>query len=283
MNESQSTDSTDPTDSTDATHFAAVLAGDRPTRIRRDVIVGEGIDTVRFLHSQLSQDIASMGGGEVRWSFLLQPSGKLVGLVRVVRGDGDRVTIDTDSGNGAGVLEALNRFKIRTKCDLELHSERPFDATWADRLPNLSAVNDEGISEGTLDSTLAEMAAIVTGFPRWASELDETTIPNATGLVAYAASFTKGCYTGQELVERIDSRGGNVPRRLVGLDFIDRSTARRGDEVSFDGKSVGVLTGVTTDPRTNRSVALAYVKRDVAGGTVVYDASALSAEVREFS
>ena len=53
---------------------------------------------------------------------------------------------------------------------------------------------------------------------RWA-ELDPETIPATVGQWAIDASvsFTKGCYTGQELVARIDSRGGNVPRRLRGL------------------------------------------------------------------
>ena len=261
----------------------AVLSGERSTRVMRDVLVGDGPDTVKFLHSQLSQDVESMVAGDVRWSFLLQPSGKLVGLLRVVRGDGDLVTLDTDAGNGSGVLEALNRFKIRTKCDLVLSADQPFDATWAERLPHLNAANDRNALKGGSESELTDLAAIVRGFPRWGRELDEATIPNATGVVALAASFTKGCYTGQELVERIDSRGGNVPRRLVGLDFTGQSPAQPHDELTFDAKAVGVLTALTTDPRTMRSVALAYVKRDIAAGTLVSDASGLAAEVREIS
>ena len=49
------------------------------------------------------------------------------------------------------------------------------------------------------------------------AELTAKTIPHETGIVERTVSFTKGCYTGQELVARIDSRGGNVPRRLVGV------------------------------------------------------------------
>ena len=45
-------------------------------------------------------------------------------------------------------------------------------------------------------------------------ELDERTIPAEAGIVEASVSWTKGCYTGQELVARIDSRGNNVPRRL---------------------------------------------------------------------
>ena len=53
--------------------------------------------------------------------------------------------------------------------------------------------------------------------PVMGRELDERTIPAEAGVVDRSVSFTKGCYTGQELVARIDSRGGNVPRRLRGI------------------------------------------------------------------
>ena len=52
------------------------------------------------------------------------------------------------------------------------------------------------------------------GIPRMGAELTDKTIPGETGLIEQTVSFTKGCYTGQELVARIDSRGGHVPRRL---------------------------------------------------------------------
>ena len=49
------------------------------------------------------------------------------------------------------------------------------------------------------------------------TELTGKTIAAEAGLVERTVSFTKGCYTGQELVARIDSRGSNVARRLVGV------------------------------------------------------------------
>ncbi len=261
-----------------ADSFAAVLRGEIATAFPRDVIEADGVDTVKFLQSQLSQDIASMVAADVRWSFLLQPSGKLVGLLRVVRGEGDRVTLDTDPGNGQAVVDALSRFKIRTKCDLDLRADQVFGATWAEKFPALT-----GDSSNALGAEVSGLASIVHGFPMWGAELDDSTIPNATGVVALAASFTKGCYTGQELVERIDSRGGNVPRRLVGLDFRGHTFAVAGATVSVDGNVVGTITRVATDPRTAVSVALAYVKRDVLNGADVQDGSGLVAEVRDLS
>ena len=268
----------------DAATFDAVLRGERSTLMRRDVISAAGPDTVRFLHSQLSQDITSMIEGDVRWSFLLQPTGKLVGLVRVVRGTEDAVFLDTDLGNGEAVLDALSRFKIRTKCELDLRADESFFGTWETRMPSMVVPTDDSHDAlGALDADVTDVAAVVRGFPQWGSELNDATIPNATGVVALAASFTKGCYTGQELVERIDSRGGNVPRRLVGIDFAALSTASSGEDLFVGGVVVAKLTRLVTDPRTQRSVALAYAKREVEDGSSVIDAAGVTAEVRSLS
>ncbi len=241
-----------------AEELNAVLAGAATATFVRDVIVADGVDTVKFLHSQLSQDLVSMSLGETRWSFLLQPTGKLVALLRLVRTAENTIEMDTDPGHGDAVVEALARFKIRTKCELTLRPDVAFAASWTQRLPVLV----EG--EGTFGPAVSDVCAVVRGFPRWGMELTDSTIPNATGLVDRAASFTKGCYTGQELVERIDSRGGNVPRRLVGLELdapFDDVGADTG--LLLDGSPAGDLTSASTDPRTGFTVALAYVNRGV--------------------
>ena len=139
------------------------------------------------------------------------------------------------------------------------------------------------VADGAVDDLpelVSDIAAVVRGFPRWGSELDDSTIPNATGVVALAASFTKGCYTGQELVERIDSRGGNVPKRLVGVDFAGISNAKPGDELVVDSLAVARLTSVAVDPRTGRSVGLAYAKREVVDGATIGAVDGVTAEVR---
>ena len=64
----------------------------------RDVITVTGKDAATYLHSQLSQDISSMEAGDARQSFLLEPTGKIVALLRVTRGGLDRFVLDTDPG-----------------------------------------------------------------------------------------------------------------------------------------------------------------------------------------
>ena len=88
-----------------------------------------------------------------------------------------------------------------------------------------------------------------------------------------SVSFTKGCYTGQELVARIDSRGSNVPRNLRGLrlsgpaapgERLYRSSSP-GEGGAGEAKEVGRLTSVARSPQRGW-VALGYVARAVAVG-----------------
>jgi tRNA-modifying protein YgfZ len=126
-----------------------------------------------------------------------------------------------------------------------------------------------------VDAAAYEAVRVEAGFPRHGDELDERTIPAEAGLVEASVSFTKGCYTGQELVARIDSRGSNVPRHLRGLllsgpvepgarlvDFAAASDAASGTAGSA-GKEVGRLTSVARSPRLGW-VGLGYVGRSVA-------------------
>jgi folate-binding protein YgfZ len=80
-------------------------------------------------------------------------------------------------------------------------------------------------------------------------------IPAETSVVDVAVSFTKGCYPGQELVERMDSRGSTAPRRLCRV--ICASDAKVGDEVLVDGQAVGAYSTISG------TVALALIKRGV--------------------
>jgi folate-binding protein YgfZ len=107
-----------------------------------------------------------------------------------------------------------------------------------------------------------ETLRVECGVPRMGADITERTMPHELGrwVVDASVSFTKGCYTGQELVYRIDSRGGNVPRHLRGVVF-DASDGDEappaGAEVVVDGKGVGSLTTVAGP------VALAMIHRSV--------------------
>lgn len=132
-------------------------------------------------------------------------------------------------------------------------------ATW-----NLDQVKDASLRAGSVDESVIEEARIACGWPAMGAEIEPgETIPASTGIVGRTVSFTKGCYPGQELVERMDSRGAVAPRSLRILRLSETGPLERGDMVSVDGAEVGVVTSV------GRESVLAYVARSVSLGIVV--------------
>jgi tRNA-modifying protein YgfZ len=262
--------------------------------LERDALRVNGPDALAFLDGQLSQDLKALSIGAAADALLLQPQGKVVALLRVQRSAEDEFILDMDAGCIEAVIERLERFKLRTKATIEKipgwkcvgvrgpHAhDLGIDGLAAD-WPGLPGVDLTGTGVALPDgipvcgADAYEAVRIEAGVPLMGRELTETTIPaEATGVIERAVSFTKGCYTGQELVARIDSRGGNVPRRLHGVEFTGDEVPEPGTALSdASGADIGVVTSAAWSPRTGRPVALAYVSRkvqppaDIAGGTV---------------
>jgi folate-binding protein YgfZ len=105
---------------------------------------------------------------------------------------------------------------------------------------------------------------IEAGIPLQPFDIDERTIPQEAFLELDAVSFTKGCFLGQELVCRIDSRG-HVNRFLRHITDIDGEWPVPGAEIVVDGKVVGEITSVA--PRELGVGALGYVRHEVEPGT----------------
>jgi folate-binding protein YgfZ len=272
--------------------------------LQRDVVRVHGPEAVTFLQGQLSQDVAALAVGRSAPSLLLQPTGKVDAWLRVTRLGDDEVVLDVEAGFGDAVEARLRRFKLRTKAELErtawwglaLRGPGAGDVEVPDGALGLAAgwPGVDGVdllSEGELALAgvrLVERAAldalrIECGVPAMGAELTEATIPAEAGqwLIDASASFTKGCYTGQELVARIDSRGGNVPRPIRGL-LVDGDVPV-GAELELDGASVGSVTSVARSAVLG-CIALAIVGRAVEPGqavVVIDGASRTAATVAE--
>lgn len=248
--------------------------------IPREALLVSGRDAGSYLHSQLSNDIASLVVGASRQSLVLEPTGRVVALVRVTRRADTEFVIDLAPGFLDVVTARLTKFKIRVQADispLQVHvvavrGDTPPDvaslapggsdhvlvlpAWWSDgRAIDLLSTAPVDIARiGTLDDY--EASRINAVWPEMGSEIvPGDTLPAATGVVTVAVSFSKGCYPGQELVERMDSRGSTAPRTLRSIS-VPSGTAV-GDPVVIEGESVGTITTVIGER------ALAYVKRDV--------------------
>jgi len=252
--------------------------------VPRDFVRAAGPDVVGFLQGQLSQDVAGLAADGSTWAFLLQPQGKVVAFLRVLRLGEEDYVLETDAGFGAAVIERLNRFKLRVACDLDVLEWRCLAVRGPDAAGHAAAGTGHavvadwpGLPGTDLIGASPEVPAdvrrcskeafeavrIEAGIPMMGREIDEKTIPAEAGVVDRSVSFTKGCYTGQELVARIDSRGGNVPRHLRGVVLAGDVAPPAGATLEVDGKVVGELTSVAASPGLDAVVALALVRRAV--------------------
>ncbi|MFQ5888534.1 MAG: YgfZ/GcvT domain-containing protein [Gemmatimonadota bacterium] len=104
------------------------------------------------------------------------------------------------------------------------------------------------------------------GIPVYGAEISLDVLPQETGQEERAISYTKGCYTGQEVVARIHYRG-HVNRHLRGLHFReDRPEA--GQRLFAGEREVAAVTSAVRSPRFG-PIALGYVRREVEPGAAL--------------
>ena len=263
--------------------------------VPRDVVVMTGPEAGSYLHGQISADVAAMAPGDSTLSFLLEPRGRVEALFGICRAGPDTYVADTEPGFGEAMAVSLERFKLRTRADFELqqwhmhavrspHSTKgsaasamatgPADApehvmrptNWPlasgydvlARPESVTGGNGDGAERLSADEF--ETLRMAFGLPAMGLEIRPGDIPNETGLVELAASFTKGCYRGQELVERIDSRSGG--RRI--LRRVRSEFALEADEQLFNTEGIPVATLRSTASLGEITVGYALARRDAA-------------------
>ena len=240
--------------------------------LARDVVMVQGDDSAQFLHSQLANDIASLAVGSSIYSLLLEPTGDICVILRVVR-HGDTVfTLDVEAGYGQTILTRLQRFVLRAKVVMSA-------SDWVVRAFRGANVNDSlGVVAGraevywgsndaidvvadlsqlpvlgeNADVELVDYLRVDARWPKLGVDVLVGDIPATSGILDVAVSFTKGCYPGQELVERMSSRGASAP---VEVRVMSREGLGVGARIEKDGVTVGTVTSV------GPTLALARVAR----------------------
>ena len=229
---------------------------------RHELVTVEGPEARSFLDGLLSQDLSTLDQKRMVRSFLLAPQGKLRALLWVA-GSEEKVFLVTDAGLGKRVTDDLRHYKIRVKAVVSepepvttvLDSEgdlteADLTASWAGTA--LSFVKGEVVLP-PLDPDRYEGLRIFARQPVMDRDVDESTIPQETGLVEEAVSFTKGCFLGQELVARLDSRQGRVNRHLRVVSLSSRpelpAPLEDGGFITSVGTHEGELVGLGLLPR----------------------------------
>ena len=234
-----------------------------------DVLTCSGEQAAWYLNGQLSVNVDSLEIGGTRRALLLEPDGSLVVPAGVTRKGEEEFALFAPGGCSVDAVARLERFKLRTKVDFKLsagsvisfaHFEGTDGAGLRQEVRSLisDAVSADsfdlaGITIGELYSgfnradieallgatghlDVTDASRILAAQPEWGHEISGGMNPTELGeaFIRARADFQKGCYTGQELIERVDSRGYKTPRRFA-------SFLVTGDPVALNEFSRGVV------------------------------------------
>ena len=123
-------------------------------------------------------------------------------------------------------------------------------------------LRDRGLAVGVRPAGWEALnaARIEAGLPWFGMDMDDTNLLPETGLETVAASETKGCYLGQEIVARMRTYG-SATKRLMGVLMEGDRPAQPGDRMVRGGEEAGWVTSACYSPALKRPVALGYLKR----------------------
>ena len=250
--------------------------GATPVSAPVDCVVVTGPDAEAFLQGQLSQDLGSMKVGSSSSTLLLEPDGHLGWILQVVRAEEERFYLlgasgRARSGSMSEILERLKRFKIRVRAELEIVPASRSTTVGAISLGERWSGIEEFLELGIVASGPDHLdeRCLHAGVITPSLGLDGLTpLGLGTAVIEQSVSFSKGCYTGQELVARMDARVAAPPQRLARLEAVG---ALDSDEVVLDGVEGARVLAAIFDEATQSLGGLVEVPRrvDLEGGLAI--------------
>ena len=251
------------------------------TAAELDLVGLSGETVVQFCQGQLSCDVEALKSSEIIPGLLLDPQGKLVSTLRIRKVSDRAIELYVEPGFGSAVAEALERFNLgsKIKIDLDVVPVMRYRAMkGSEETPPGSEYLEEfwgsdWIAHDYLESDLDtygvyEDCRIAAGAVEMGTEIFAGDIPASAPIVSGFVSFDKGCYLGQELVARMNSRKASPPQRIVrvhGESLVAGSEILNGDE------NVGKVLSVAGDPEIG---GLAILKRKADLGDYITSSSA---------
>ncbi|MBV9504945.1 MAG: folate-binding protein YgfZ [Acidobacteriia bacterium] len=275
-------------------HGAACL--DLSTRGR---IIARGRDRARLLHNVTSNDVKRMTPGSGAYAFLLTPQGRVQADLNLLCFSdhflidtepelrekvqqlilkykvADQVELEDITGGSAEIgIEGPGAAALLESRGALVPAEPYAHTPWGDSLvANLSVTGQPGFrifgpaaEAGSFLNAGARLASesdirlvrIENGRPRFGEDIRETSLPQETQQM-HAVSFQKGCYIGQEIVERIRAQG-HVNKKLVRLAIDGAVAPPPGTKLGVEGKDAGELTSAVYSPALGQVAALAYAR-----------------------
>jgi folate-binding protein YgfZ len=254
----------------------------------RGRIAARGRDRARLLHAITSNEVKKMVPGDGCYAFLLNPQGRIQADLHLLC-LADHFLIDTEPGLREKVRQHIRRYIIADQVELEdvtgqtasIGVEGPAAASlqlapgeWTiapftvtgqagyriycpleSRADLVRQLESLGAKPATAED--ARMVRIENGKPLYGEDIRDTTLPQETQQMQ-AVSFNKGCYLGQEIVERIRAQG-RVNKKLERLELEGAEPPAPGTKLTVEGRDAEITSAVHS-PHFGKVIALAYVR-----------------------
>ena len=274
----------------------------------RGVLEMTGRDRVRFLHGMCTNDIKKLQTGQGCMAAIVNRQGKMVAEMIVLAAE-NALLLELDRSNLQPAIDHLSRFLVADDVKMTI-SDAAVLGLWGPRaqgllgvrdLPDFNLVMREGtavvrnrtigvegyhllvpaakadeasriLGHGVVPAGFAayETLRIENGFPRWTADMDATLLPMEAGLEPIAISYQKGCYIGQEVIQRVKTYS-EPPKMLVQLEVAD---AAPGDRISAGGEEIGSVTSALP------ALALGFVRKEFKAPGTEVQVAGKSARVR---
>jgi aminomethyltransferase len=254
----------------------------------RGRIAARGRDRARLLHAVSSNEVKKMVPGESCYAFLLNPQGRIQADFHLLC-QTDRFLLDTDPGLREKVYQHIRRYIIADQVELEdISAQTASIGVEGPGAPALQAAAGDAVTApftvtgqpgfriycapeqkaaivaaleaaGVVAATEADarLVRIENGKPLYGEDIRETTLPQETQQMQ-AISFTKGCYLGQEIVERIRAQG-RVNKKLERIELEGDEAPAGGTKLQIDGHDAEITSAVWS-PQFGKVIAMAYVR-----------------------
>lgn len=246
-----------------------------------------GEDRKRLLHAMTTNHIEQMQPGETVYAFFLNAQGRILADAWIYCAE-DHLLLDTEPETRRKVFEHLDRFIIADDVTLEDITEQTaeiaVEGPQAEQAPRSGVVihasitgqpgfrmivpaeekealierlRAAGVEEAALEE--ARTVRIENGVPRYGEDITESQIVHETRQLQ-AVHFNKGCYLGQEIVERVRARG-QVHRMLYPIRIDTQWPPAAGEKVFSGGEECGFITSAAWSPAQGCVRALAYLRK----------------------
>lgn len=251
---------------------AAIIDVSERGRIR---VTGE--DRQRLLHAMTTNHVQEMQPGQTRYAFFLNAQGRILADVWIVCLE-DALILDVEPEVREKVYQHLDRYIIADDVTLEDITETTSEfavegpaAVRPDGLvieggltgqPGFRAIVPRGVAVevDAVPCSLEEarVVRVENGVPRYGEDMLETNLVQETGRTE-ALHFSKGCYLGQEIVERVRSRG-QVTKGITALAVAGADVPAAGSKVMSGDKEAGEIRSAVWSPAQGRVRALALLR-----------------------